>query len=79
MLRFQEQESNRSGKFSFQGVRPGDYTLFAFENPPSTNPWLNPEFLAQYENRGIKIHVEAGVATEPKSVISIPPENPFGN
>jgi len=48
--------------------------LVVFENPPSANPWLNPEFLSQYEDKGVKIHIEAGINVELQRLFSIPPE-----
>jgi len=78
VFRFLKSDSDRGGKFSFRGVRPGNYTLFAFENPPF-NAWLNSEFMSHYENRGVPVHVEAGAAIEMQNLIAIPPENPFSN
>jgi hypothetical protein len=48
-----------SGTFSFKGVAPGVYQLFAWESIPDT-AWLNPEFMSRWEGRGQPIVIEAG-------------------
>jgi len=46
------------GTFSFKGVPPGMYQLFAWESIPDT-AWLNPEFMARWEGRGQAVSMEA--------------------
>jgi len=48
-----------SGAFSFKGVPPGVYQLFAWESIPDT-AWLNPEFMSRWEGRGQTLVIEAG-------------------
>ena len=48
-----------AGSFSFRGVPPGVYQLFAWESVPDT-AWLNPEFMTRWEGRGQVVSVEAG-------------------
>jgi len=48
-----------SGAFSFKGVPPGAYQLFAWQSIPDT-AWLNPEFMSRWEGRGRVIVIEAG-------------------
>jgi hypothetical protein len=38
---------------------PGNYTLFAWEQV-DRDAFFDPEFLAQYEDRGKAVHVEEG-------------------
>jgi hypothetical protein len=47
------------GAFRLSGIAPGDYKLFAWESIPPT-AYMNAEYLAQYENRGIPITIGAG-------------------
>jgi hypothetical protein len=47
------------GRFGLPNVVPGDYTLFAWEHI-ERGAYFDPEFLAQYEDRGKAVHVEEG-------------------
>jgi 5-hydroxyisourate hydrolase-like protein (transthyretin family) len=49
--------SNRLGKFTFRGVEPGDYKLFACEEITS-GAFMDPDFLRQYEDSGLAVHLE---------------------
>jgi hypothetical protein len=46
------------GNFNINAIAPGDYKLFAWETIPNT-AWLNPEFLAPYEGRGLAVSVNS--------------------
>jgi len=63
-----------SEPFTFSGVAPGIYSLFAIElkSMDEVVPVLSPEFLSAYQNRGAPIRVEKGatVTTAPLSLIS---------
>jgi len=63
-----------SEPFTFSGVAPGLYSLFAIElkSRDEDVPVLSPEFLSSYQNRGVPIRVEKGamVTTAPLSLIS---------
>ena len=48
-----------AGTFSFKGVPPSVYQLFAWETIPDT-AWMNPEFMSRWEGRGQLISIEAG-------------------
>jgi uncharacterized protein (DUF2141 family) len=48
--------SDASGHFTIQGVAPGDYKLFAWEEMDGS-AYLNSHFLDPYENRGKTIRV----------------------
>jgi hypothetical protein len=52
--------SDAEGKVQLQGIPPGDYTLFAWEDVDE-NAWQSPEFLQTYEGRGLRIHLADGV------------------
>ena len=48
-----------SGRFTFRGVAPGDYRLFALESAPP-NAYQNLGFIRKHENRGKPVHVTQG-------------------
>jgi len=53
--------ADRQGKFVMQGVIPGDYKIFAFEEL-ERNALMDPDFLAQYEGSGKDVSVKEGDA-----------------
>lgn len=54
--------SDANGKFTFHGVAPGDYQLFAFENMPA-NAYQNVAYMRRYENRAKPVHVNQRTTT----------------
>jgi carboxypeptidase family protein len=48
--------SDQSGRFTLRRVRPGDYTLFAWESVEG-EAYYSPEFLKLYEGQGSALHV----------------------
>ncbi|HET9129947.1 MAG TPA: hypothetical protein VFO86_03305, partial [Terriglobia bacterium] len=48
-----------TGKFQLNGIAPGDYKLFAWENV-EPNAWQAPEFIQMYENAGQRIRISEG-------------------
>ena len=48
--------SDASGHFKVEGVVPGDFKLFAWDSVES-NAWEDPEFIRNYESRGVSVHV----------------------
>lgn len=54
--------SNLEGRFSIQGVPPGSYKAFAWENLPD-GAYLNAEFLRTHENEGLTVEVSPGRTT----------------
>jgi uncharacterized protein (DUF2141 family) len=48
--------TDQSGRFTLRGIRPGDYTLFAWETVDG-DAYYNPDFLKSYEERGSAVHV----------------------
>jgi hypothetical protein len=54
-----------SGTFRFEKVPPGEYKLFALteENVENGGPYLDPEFLRKYEDRGISLRIEGNLIT----------------
>ena len=53
--------TDSSGQFRMQGVTPGDYTLFAWEDA-ETGAWQDPDFIRVYEGRGTQVHIREGSA-----------------
>lgn len=62
--RYRQTISDQDGHFSLRGIRPGDYTLFAWENVDG-EAYYNPEFLKAYAGQGSALQVSEG---ERKSV-----------
>ena len=56
--REQREDSDAGGAYRFQGIAPGDYTLFAWEYVEGGG-WGNAECLSQVEGQGTDVHVEA--------------------
>jgi hypothetical protein len=61
-----------SGSFRFTGLPPGEYKVFAFEVPPPQGATENAEFIAQYEQRGVRVIVREGIVTSSVVVQQIP-------
>jgi hypothetical protein len=62
--RYRKTVSDQAGHFSLRGLRPGAYTVLAWESMDG-EAYYNPEFLKVYEGRGSGIRVSEG---EKKSV-----------
>ncbi len=56
-----DSRSDEQGVFHFDGVAPGSYKLFAWDNIPS-GAFLNADFLKQYEDLGRAIVVEGPIS-----------------
>ena len=57
--RYRKSVADQSGRFSLRGVRPGDYTLFAWETVDG-EAYYNPDFLKAFEEHGISLHLDEG-------------------
>ena len=63
--------TDASGAFQIQGIPPGDYQVYAFEQIEK-GAWQDPRVMGQYEGRGKPVRVdEGGKAT--LDVVAIPP------
>jgi len=51
--------TDTSGRFKVEGLPPGDYKVFAWENVENGS-WMDPELVSRYENWGQPVHVEEG-------------------
>jgi hypothetical protein len=54
--------TDQLGRFLLQGIRPGEYKLFAWDDV-EFSAWLDPEFLAAYEEKGVKVSVAESART----------------
>jgi protocatechuate 3,4-dioxygenase beta subunit len=53
--------ADASGRFSFRGVAPGDYQVFAWETTPP-NAYQSVSFLKKYEGRSRAVRIAQGGA-----------------
>jgi hypothetical protein len=51
--------TDQNGRFTLRGIRPGDYTFFAWESVEG-DAYYNPDFLKTYEGQGSALHVAEG-------------------
>ena len=51
--------SDQSGRFTLRGIRPGDYTIFAWESVDG-EAYYNPDFLKIYDGQGSALRVAEG-------------------
>lgn len=66
--------SNEKGQFTFIGITPGDYKLFAWDGMEQ-NRYFDPEFLKTYEAKGKTVHVgESAKIAADVQVIAVQPE-----
>jgi hypothetical protein len=59
---FQSLNVGPSGEFRFAKVPPGNYKLFAWAEE-NGGPWLDPEYLRKYEERGRAVRIDANQRT----------------
>jgi hypothetical protein len=61
--------SDASGHFALQGIAPGDYKLFAWQDT-EPNAYRNADFLKTYEAQGQSVHItDSATATARVNVI----------
>ena len=64
--------TDNQGRFQLQGLPPGDYKVFAWENIEN-GTWIDSTFLRLNEERGTTIHIDEGqVQTATLPIISLP-------
>jgi hypothetical protein len=51
--------SDAFGRIGFQGLTPGDYRIFAWDDVP-TDAWEDPDFIRLYEDRGRSLRIGEG-------------------
>lgn len=60
--RYLKTVSDQSGRFSLHGIRPGDYTVFAWESVDG-EAYFSPEFVKSYDGLGSALKVSEGLRT----------------
>jgi uncharacterized surface anchored protein len=58
---YYESTTDQYGRYHFENIRPGEYKLFAWDDP-EPNAWFDPEFLKAFEEKG------SPVAISPKAL-----------
>ncbi|HET9218289.1 MAG TPA: M56 family metallopeptidase [Terriglobia bacterium] len=61
-----------AGVFRFQGIAPGDYKVFAWEEI-EVSSWLDPAIVRPHESRGKAVRIQAGTRENVEAVV-IPAE-----
>jgi len=56
---YKAEPADGSGRVRLEGIAPGDYTLFAWEDV-EIGAWNDPEFVRNYENRGKPVQLHEG-------------------
>src|SRR4029078_12705172 len=63
--------SGSDGRFYFDGITPGNYSVFAWEDVQSGS-WYEPDFIKNFEYRGISVQVDEGASSKTREVQVIP-------
>lgn len=58
---FRETTTDQSGHYLLRGIAPGDYKLFAWENP-ERGAYRSADFLQPFEDRGRSVNVREGAS-----------------
>ena len=56
---YKAEPADGSGRVRLEGIAPGDYMLFAWEDV-EIGAWNDPEFVRNYENRGKPVQLHEG-------------------
>jgi protocatechuate 3,4-dioxygenase beta subunit len=72
--RYRKTVCDQTGHFTLRGLRPGDYTLFAWESVDGES-YYSPDFVKNYESQGSALHLGEG---ERKSVQLLAIPDPEG-
>jgi hypothetical protein len=65
--------TNAAGRFYFEHVPPGDYTMFAWEDVESWS-WLEPQFMQAHEGRGTPARIGEGTEVAVEVTVTPPHE-----
>jgi TonB family protein len=69
---YKRANADAAGGFRFGGIAPGEYKVFGFEVTPPNGGMQNAEFIAQYENNGVRVVVREGLVSPTLGVQIIP-------
>jgi hypothetical protein len=72
---FRTSSIDTRGHFAIRNAAPGEYKLFAWDNIPN-GAYMNAEFLASYEDRGVPITITSGgadsITASAELIVTIP-------
>jgi len=54
---YKSASSDQNGRFGIKGVAPGDYKLYAWEEPVF-NPFSDPDLFKPFETKGVKVSLQ---------------------
>jgi uncharacterized protein (DUF2141 family) len=66
--RYRKTMSDQTGRFSLRGLRPGEYTVFAWESVEG-EAYYNPDFLKAFEGQGNALRVSEGERKSLQAVV----------
>jgi hypothetical protein len=68
--------ADQTGHFLLRGLRPGAYTLFAWEHLEG-DEYRDADFLKLFEGRGVEVKVEkSSHQTVPLKIVAAPADQP---
>jgi hypothetical protein len=74
--RYQRASADQTGRFTLRGLRPGTYTLFAWERLEG-DEYRDADFLKPLEGRGVEVKVEkSSRQTVPLKILAPPADQP---
>ncbi len=62
---FEEGQSDQYGRFSMEGISPGAYKLYAWEDV-EPGMWWDPDFLKKYESKAVAVTIAPGEKAQSK-------------
>ena len=62
MDRYRKTVADQSGRFTLRGIRPGDYTVFAWDSVDG-DAYYNPDFVKNFEGQGSALRISEGDRT----------------
>ena len=71
--RYYRGSTDQNGRFTIRGIRPGSYTLYAWESLEADD-YLDPDFLNRYESQGSPLKIEK--ASHTTTALKVIPDTP---
>jgi Carboxypeptidase regulatory-like domain len=68
---YRQAVTDQRGRFALRNIVPGDYTMLAWEHV-ERDAYMDPDFVARYEDRGKTVHVEDDGHIEAQDLDVIP-------
>ena len=75
---YQTAQTDQKGQFSLRGVEPGAYTVYAWDNLETGQPWFDADAMKQLKDDGVPVTIRAGEKThaDVQLVANQPDEDP---